>query len=110
MYKKAAVEAVGSYQDFYLLEDYYLWVRILLAGYKGYNIQEPLLHMRAGANLYNRRAGWKYAKSQIKLFKYMNNQGFILREHCIKCSIIRFGVSIIPNWIRKFVFERVLRK
>ena len=24
MYKKSAVEAVGSYQDFYLLEDYYL--------------------------------------------------------------------------------------
>ena len=29
MYKKSAVEAVGSYQDFYLLEDYYLWLRIL---------------------------------------------------------------------------------
>lgn len=48
MYKKSAVEAVGSYQDFYLLEDYYLWLRLLMAGYQGYNIQEPLLHMRAG--------------------------------------------------------------
>ena len=28
MYKKSAVEAVGSYQDFYLLEDYYLWLRM----------------------------------------------------------------------------------
>ncbi len=45
MYKKSAVEAVGSYQDFYLLEDYYLWLRMLMAGYQGYNIQEPLLHM-----------------------------------------------------------------
>ena len=27
MYKKSAVKAVGSYQDFYLLEDYYLWLR-----------------------------------------------------------------------------------
>ena len=48
MYKKSAVEAVGSYQDFYLLEDYYLWLRMLMSGYQGYNIQEPLLHMRAG--------------------------------------------------------------
>ena len=32
MYKKSAVEAVGSYQDFYLLEDYYLWLRMLMAG------------------------------------------------------------------------------
>ena len=63
MYKKSAVEAVGSYQDFYLLEDYYLWLRMLMAGYQGYNIQEPLLHMRAGSDMYLRRAGWKYAKT-----------------------------------------------
>ena len=58
MYKKSAVEAVGSYQDFYLLEDYYLWLRMLMAGYQGYNLQEPLLHMRAGADMYLRRSGW----------------------------------------------------
>ena len=40
MYKKSAVEDVGSYQDFYLLEDYYLWLRMLMSGYQGYNIQE----------------------------------------------------------------------
>ena len=49
MYKKSAVEAVGSYQHFYLLEDYYLWIRMLMAGYEGYNIQEPLLYMRAAS-------------------------------------------------------------
>ena len=37
VYKKSAVEAAGSYQDFYLLEDYYLWLRMLMAGYQGYN-------------------------------------------------------------------------
>ena len=54
MYKKSAVEAAGSYKDFYLLEDYYLWLRMLMAGYQGYNIQEPLLHMRAGSDMYMR--------------------------------------------------------
>ena len=62
MYKKSAVEAVGSYQHFYLLEDYYLWIRMLMAGYEGYNIQEPLLYMRAGTSMYKRRAGRRYAK------------------------------------------------
>ena len=51
MYKKSAVQAVGSYQDFYLLEDYYLWFRLLMAGYQGYNLQEPLLHMRSGSSM-----------------------------------------------------------
>ena len=110
MYKKAAVEAVGSYQDFYLLEDYYLWLRMLMAGYQGYNIQEPLLHMRAGSDMYLRRAGWKYAKTQVRLFKFMKSQGFIGEEQYIKSCVIRSGSALAPNWLRKFMFEKMLRK
>ena len=110
MYKKSAVEAVGSYQDFYLLEDYYLWLRMLMAGYQGYNIQEPLLHMRAGSDMYLRRAGWKYAKTQARLFKFMKSQGFIGKGQYIKSCVIRSGSALAPNWLRKFMFEKVLRK
>ena len=110
MYKKSAVEAVGSYQDFYLLEDYYLWLRMLMAGYQGYNIQEPLLHMRAGSDMYLRRAGWKYARMQIKLFKFMKEQKFIGNFQYIKSCIIRVGSSLAPNWLRKIMFEHILRK
>lgn len=110
MYKKSAVDAVGSYQDFYLLEDYYLWLRMLIDGYQGYNIQEPLLHMRAGSDMYLRRSGWKYAKTQIKLFKFMKQQGFIENGQFIKSCVIRSGSSLAPNWLRKFMFEKLLRK
>lgn len=109
MYKKSVVEAVGSYQDFYLLEDYYLWLRMLMAGYQGYNIQEPLLHMRAGSDMYLRRAGWKYAKTQAKLFKYMKDSGFIGNGQYIKSCAIRSGSALAPNWLRKFMFKRILR-
>ena len=110
MYKKSAVEAVGSYQDFYLLEDYYLWIRMLMAGYQGYNIQEPLLHMRAGADMYRRRAGIKYARSQLNLFTYMEQKGFISWRQWLKSCALRGMSSLAPNWMRKFVFEKVLRK
>lgn len=110
MYKKSAVEAAGSYKDFYLLEDYYLWLRMLMAGYQGYNIQEPLLHMRAGSDMYMRRAGWKYAKTQAKLFKFMKDSGFIGNGQYIKSCVIRSGSALAPNWLRKFMFENVLRK
>lgn len=110
MYKKSAVEAVGSYQDFYLLEDYYLWLRMLMAGYQGYNIQESLLHMRAGSDMYLRRAGWKYAKTQARLFKFMKSQGFIDEGQYIKSCVIRSGSALAPNWLRKLMFEKVLRK
>ena len=110
MYKKPDVEAVGSYKDFYLLEDYYLWVRMIMAGYQGYNLQEPLLHMRAGTDMYMRRGGLKYAKTQEKLFRFMKNNGFISKGQYIKNCVIRGESSLAPNWLREFVFEKVLRK
>ena len=109
MYKKSTVEAVGSYQDFYLLEDNYLWLRMLMAGYQGYNIQEPLLHMRAGSEMYKRRAGWKYVKTQVRLFRFMRDSELIGEGQYLKSCLIRSGSALAPNWLRKFVFEKVLR-
>ena len=110
MYKKSAVEAVGSYQSFYLLEDYYLWLRMLKAGYQGYNIQSPLLYMRAGSDMYKRRAGWKYAKAQMDLFAYMKGNGIISSKQFVKSCVIRGGSSLAPNWLRKMMFKKMLRK
>ena len=110
MYKRSAVMAVGSYQDFYLLEDYYLWVRLLIAGYQGYNIQSPILHMRAGDAMYKRRSGWKHAVSQVRLFAYMKENGFVTEKQFMESSVIRIGASVAPNWLRKLVFSKILRK
>ena len=110
MYKKSAVEAAGGYQDFYLLEDYYLWIRMLQKRITGYNLQEPLLWMRAGSDMYKRRAGWKYAMSQKALFKYMKDNGFIGGSQYMKSVAVRTASSITPNWLREFMFKTVMRK
>ena len=110
MYKRSAVEAVGNYQDFYLLEDYYLWLRLLMAGYEGYNLQEPLLHMRASSSMYLRRSGFKYAKTQVKLFKFMKQQGFIGNGQYVKSSVLRSLSALAPNWLRILLFKKLLRK
>ena len=110
MYKKSAVEAAGSYQDFYLLEDYFLWLRMLQKGFIGYNLQEPLLWMRAGSELYQRRAGWKYVKSQKRLCQYMRDSGFISTIQYIKGVSSRSVASLIPNGLRKLVYRAFLRK
>ena len=110
MYKKSAVEQAGGYRDFYLLEDYYLWIRMLQMGCVGYNIPEPLLWMRAGSGMYKRRSGWKYAKSQIRLFRYMRDIGFIGNAVFVKSALQRVIVSIVPNRMRKLIFRIFLRK
>ena len=110
MYKKDAVIAAGNYQDFYLLEDYYLWIRMLMKGYQGYNIQEPLLWMRAGSEMYKRRAGWKYVKSQKFLFKYMKDNQFIDSWQYSKSLVLRGASSLAPNWLRELMFKLSVRK
>jgi len=110
MYKKSAVEVAGGYQDFYLLEDYYLWIRMLQNGSTGYNLQEPLLWMRAGSEMYKRRAGWKYAQSQKALFKYMKDSGLISGLQYVQSVAVRTVSSLTPNWLREFMFKTLMRK
>lgn len=109
MYKKNDVEAAGGYQDFYLLEDYYLWIRMLQQGFIGYNLQEPLLWMRAGSDMYKRRGGWKYVQSQHNLFKYMAQTGFITESQYQIQGMIRLIGAVVPNWLRTFLFKQILR-
>lgn len=110
MYKKSAVEASGGYRDIYLLEDYYLWIRMLQKGFVGYNLQIPLLWMRAGSDMYKRRSGWRYAKSQKALFRYMRDSGFINEWQYIKSVAVRIVSSLTPNRIRELMFKMVMRK
>lgn len=110
MYRKADVLAAGNYQDVHYMQDYYLWTHMLIAGFKGYNIQEPLVWMRADSNLFKRRSGKLYRDIQLNLFKYMKDQGFISNGQYVKSCILRVGSSMAPNWLRQFMFKRVLRK
>ena len=110
MYKKDDVLAAGNYQDVRYMQDYYLWTHMLIAGFKGYNIQEPLVWMRADSNLFKRRSGKLYRDIQLNLFKYMKDQGFISTSQYVKSCILRVGSSMAPNWLRQFMFKKVLRK
>lgn len=110
MYKKSAVLAAGGYQDFYLLEDYYLWIRMLLKGCKGYNILAPLLWMRGGSDMYKRRSGWRYAASQRALFRFMYESKWIGKKSYLASCAIRTASACAPNWLRKGLFQKILRK
>lgn len=109
MYKKSSVLLSGGYMDFYLLEDYYLWVRMLEKGFKGYNLKDTLLLMRTGSGMYVRRGGTEYAKSQQKLFKYMRDNNYISAGEYFLESIIRNAITLAPTRLRKKIYSKVLR-
>lgn len=111
MYKKADVMAVGGYQDWYCEEDYYLWLRLALNGYQFYNIQENLVNVRVGEEMYQRRGGKAYFDSEAKLQEYMWNKGIISFPRYVFNVLVRFVVQVLmPNWLRGFIFQKLFRK
>lgn len=75
MMRRTALNSVGNYTVSERLrrgQDYWLWHKFYCAGYKGYNIQEPLYKMRDDQDAQKRRT-WGSAvngmKTEIKIFK-----------------------------------------
>lgn len=111
MFRKDYVQAVGGYQEWYCEEDYYLWLRLAKAGYSFMNLSENLVNVRVGDEMYQRRGGWHYFKSEARL------QGYMLRNRIISmpryCYNVfgRFAVQVaMPNRLRGFIFQKLFRK
>ena len=111
MFRKEAVLKAGNYQDWFWNEDYYLWVRMMMAGCKFANIPDVAVNVRSGADQYARRGGKKYFDSEIGIKKLMLEEGMITRKEYIVNYIQRFIIQLmLPNSIRGWVFRTFARK
>ena len=109
MFRKEAVLKAGNYQDFPGFEDYYLWIRMLRKGCKGYNVQEVMLDMRTGNETYDRRGGKEYLHWVLRFQRYLYSKNFITRKEYIRNCIVRTNVGIIPGKAREKVYHIFLR-
>lgn len=112
MFRKDAIQKVGSYKAMPYFEDYYLWLRIIKRyPEKSYeNISEPLVLMRTDENLYKRRGGLKYIKHIIYFRKTCVKENLLNVHKAIYSSVASVVVSIFPNNLRKKIYVRILRK
>lgn len=111
MLRKSMIQQVGGFMDWYCEEDYYLWLRLALAKYKFYNIQETLVNVRVGEDMYQRRGGKRYFLSEAKLQRYMLKNNIISLPRFIYNVALRFMVQVaMPNGLRGWVFRKFARK
>jgi len=110
LYKKSDVLASGNYtvQDY--VQDYDLVVKLLLRGYKFFNIQEPLVRMRVSKNFYKRRGGLRYLKCIHKAKKHFYKSGFLSLGEYIISFYGHAVVIMMPGWLRELVYKYLLRK
>ena len=109
MFRREAVLHAGNYQDFPGFEDYYLWVRMLRKGCKGYNVQEVILDMRTGNGMYDRRGGREYLHWVLRFQRYLYCKKFITRKEYIKNCLVRTTVGMIPGGAREKFYHLFLR-
>ncbi len=110
MYKKSRVLGAGNYVDCPLFEDYFLWCRMLQDGCRMANLDEVLLKMRGGESMYRRRGGREYNRCIVHFQDELLRIGLITKKEHRRNKFIRLAVSSMPTGLRKFLYERKLRK
>lgn len=111
MMRRSKVLEAGNYQDWYCDEDYYLWIRMMIVGCKFANLSDTLVYVRVGKDMYARRGGMNYFKSESKLQKYMWKNGIISFPQFAFNVLVRLCVQVLmPNWLRGFVFQKLFRQ
>lgn len=108
MYKKSTVLAAGSYQHCPLMEDTLLWVNMFKNGATAMNIDDYLVNVRIGKDMYERRGGWEYFKKYKQARKRVYETGYISWFDYYYTLLVQLVVALIPNKVRGFVFKKLL--
>jgi len=107
IYKKSIVQKAGGYKKMFWFEDYYLWIRMILNGAKFYNIQEPLVKMRAGFSQLDRRRGLNYIKAEVKFLTTIKQEGFLNSYEFTRNLIVRLIARSMPKRVLKSIYKRL---
>lgn len=106
MYRVAALDAVGRYQPFGKMEDYWLGVRLIASGARVENIAEPLVKYRVGAGAFARRGGWQEAKTEWALQREMLRIGFISRGQYARNVVVKGVYRLMPASLKRVLFRK----
>ena len=110
MFKKSSVILAGNYMELFLKEDTYLWVRMAVHNFKFANIQDSLLYFRLSKNMYKRRRGIKYVRSEIKIYNTLLNTKLISQiEYLFLLPLIIF-IRLLPHILLRVFYKKIVRK
>lgn len=111
MFRKEMYTKAGGYIDWYCDEDYYLWLRMMEQGANFANTGTVLVNVRVGEDMYRRRGGLKYFKSEAKLQWYMLKKKVInLPTYILNVSKRLVVQVLLPNSLRAWVFKKFARR
>ncbi|GAB7192247.1 hypothetical protein NUM3379_29560 [Kineococcus sp. NUM-3379] len=111
VYRRSAVAAAGGYRDLPLMEDYWLFARMIGAGAAVANVAEPLVLYRVGtpgAGSYARRGGLRLLRSELTLQRHLRAEGFTSRAQRARNVAVRGGYRFVPEGLRRAAYRRLI--
>lgn len=108
--KRDALKKCGGYETLLLLEDYYLWLKMIAAGCKLANINESLVHVRVGNGFDSKRGSKKRIEGWRVLQDFMLEHKMITKHEArMNMLYIRLFVNT-PTKLKRLLYDKVLRK
>ena len=108
--KRSALMKAGGYQTLLLLEDYLLWINMIVAGCKLANINESLVYVRVGNGFDGKRG------SKERIIGWSKLQEIMLRHHMInplEAIMNKIYIRVFVNTpvgLKKWLYNTILRK
>lgn len=108
VYRRSAVAAAGGYQRLPLMEDYWLFARMIANGARVANRPEPLVMYRVGAGAYKRRGGWSLLRAELRLQMRFLRSGFTTPTQFVRNVVVRGAYRLVPAGLRRPAYRRLV--
>lgn len=110
VYRRSAVLAAGGYQELRLMEDYWLWARMLVDGAAVANVEQALVRYRTGAGLYERRGGLRAFRSDWDFQRKAHAIGLTTTPQMVRNLAQRLLYRVVPDGVRKWGYRLLVAR
>ena len=107
MFRKSAVLDAGGYQHLRFMEDYFLWVRMFVKGYKLVNLDTVLVKARTGNGMLERRKGLDYYRSELTFMNKVLKMDVKNKPKIMATFLIRSHIRLLPQSALKKIYQLV---
>ena len=105
VYRASAVRAAGGYEPLDLMEDYWLFARMIRDGVRATNVPDVLVRYRVGAGAYARRGGGRLLHSELELQARMHRAGITTTAQYVRNIAVRAGYRLVPTGVRRTAYR-----
>jgi glycosyltransferase involved in cell wall biosynthesis len=109
VFRRELAMQVGGYADLRYMQDYDLFARMLEAGARTENLDEPLVLFNAGGGMIGRRGGWRMIRWEWALQRRLMAAGTIGPVLFVRNMVVRSAFRLIPGPLLAKVYALLFR-